>query len=97
MALSLCANASTLGSQYHGSLNVPGTAEAQLRMGSKKSLGSGKSSNQPVHTIGTFFLVPTSVCNVLPLTILIVALIPMLASMGMIAWEMRGSSATLSL
>src|SRR3954449_9041110 len=97
MALSLCANASTLELQYHGSLNVPGTAEAQLRMGSKKSFGSGKSSNHAVHTIGTLFLVPTSVCNVLPLTTRSVALIPMLASMGRIAWEMRGSSERSSL
>ena len=51
--------------------------------------GSGKSSNHAVHEIGTFFAVPHSVCNVFPLMTRSWALIPMLASMGMIAWEIQ--------
>src|SRR5579884_3438450 len=96
MALSFCAYLSTFGLQYHGSLNVPGTADSQLRIGSKKSLGSGKSWNQAVHVIGTFFLVPTAAISALPFTTLRCAVMPMPASCWTIACEIRESSPTLS-
>src|SRR5579884_711362 len=96
MISSLCAYRSTLGSQYQDSLNVPGTADAQLRIGPTKSFGSGKSRYQAESVIGTFFFVPVAAVSVLASTDFNVALIPTLANCWVMTCDTRASSPVVS-